>query len=372
MVVVWIIVAVLFIAFMIITHEAGHFFAARAVGIKPTTFSIGFGPEIAGWDRNGTHYAVKWFLAGGSVKILGMDPEEEVPPEDEPYSYYSAPHWKRAVVIVAGSFVHICIALLLFYLIFWPVGYQVLTGRIAEVQRTVTVAEGEVRDGPGYVAGLERGDLITSVDGRTVSDWNELSAALQEKPGETVSLTFRRGERELSATAGLLDIDGRGILGIRVDVNSTYTRRSDPLTAVGQAFKEMGRVSVALAKGLGSLFSVKTLRELLGMAPRTQESPQSIVGATRLTFEAAGQGVSVFLYVVAYLFFFLAIFNLLPLPPFDGGHLLVIVIEKVFHREIDIRKLVPVAWAVIVILSLVALRLAMLDIFNPLRNPFQP
>ncbi len=372
MVVVWAIVVILFIAFMILTHEAGHFFAAKAVGIRPETFSIGFGPEIVGWDRKGTHYAVKWFLAGGSVRILGMDPDEEVPEEEKPYSYYAAPHWKRAVVIVAGSFVHICIAFLLFYIIFWPVGYQVLTGKMATVQKTVKATDGQVYPGPGYTAGLQKGDTITAVDGKKVSDWNQLSAELQKRPGETVNLTFKRGRQTLSTSAKLLDIDGRGILGVVVDLNSVYTKRSNPAAAVGQAFQEMGRVSVALVKGLGSLFSVRTLKELLGLAPRTQESPQSVVGAARLTFEAAHQGISVFLYVVAYLFFFLAIFNLLPLPPFDGGHLLVIIIEKVFHREIDIRKLMPVAWAVIIVLSLVALRLAMLDIFDPLRNPFKP
>ncbi len=90
-----------------------------------------------------------------------------------------------------------------------------------------------------------------------------------------------------------------------------------------------------------------------------------------MTFQAAHQGASVFLFWVAYLFFFLAIFNLLPLPPLDGGYLLVIIIEKLFRKKIDVRKLIPVAWAVIILLSIVALRLAMLDIFNPLKNPFK-
>ncbi|HEY5532607.1 MAG TPA: site-2 protease family protein, partial [Candidatus Anoxymicrobiaceae bacterium] len=139
-----------------------------------------------------------------------------------------------------------------------------------------------------------------------------------------------------------------------------------------QAGREMGRVSVALGKGIASLFSLHTLKVLFNMTPRNQESPQSIVGATRVAFQAAGQGISVFLYVVAYLFFFLALFNLLPLPPFDGGHLLVIIIEKVFGKRIDVRKLMPIAWAVIIVLSIVALRLAMLDIFKPLPNPFKP
>jgi RIP metalloprotease RseP len=261
---------------------------------------------------------------------------------------------------------------LIFYLIFWPVGYRVLTGKIGEVQKTVRLSSDEVLDGPAYEAGLKKGDLVKSVDGVQVHDWSSLSEELQMRPGEEVTLVVQRGSESFTAKAGLLDIDGRGILGIRVDTNDVFTKRSNPLTAVGQAFKEMGRVTVALFKGLGSLFSMKTLKELLGISQRTQESPQSIVGATRLTFQAAGQGISVFLYVVAYLFFFLAIFNLLPLPPFDGGHLLVIIIEKLFHKKIDVRKLMPIAWAVIIVLSLVALRLAMLDIFNPLRNPFKP
>jgi membrane-associated protease RseP (regulator of RpoE activity) len=372
LIVVWAVLIVLFIAFMVMTHEAGHFLAAKAVGIKPETFSIGFGPEIVGWDRGGTRYAIKWIPAGGSVKILGMNPDEEIPEDLKPYSYYEAPPWKRAVVVVAGSFVHLCIALFLFYLIFWPVGYQVLTGRIGQIQKTVKLTSGEVLDGPAYEAGLKKGDLVVAVDGKAVDDWSELSSALQSKPGEQVTLKVQRGDETFTVKATLLDVDGRGILGIRVDTDDTFTRRSNPLNAVGQAVKEMGRVSGALFKGLGSLFSVKTLKELVGLTPRTQESPQSIVGATRLTFQAAGQGASVFLYVVAYLFFFLAIFNLLPLPPFDGGHLLVIVVEKVTGKRIDVRKLMPIAWAVIIVLSLVALRLAMLDIFNPLRNPFKP
>ncbi len=372
MVVVWAILVVLFIAFMIMTHEAGHFLAAKAVGIKPETFSLGFGPEIVGWDRGGTRYSIKWIPAGGSVKILGMNPDEEVPEELKQFGYYEAPCWKRAVVVVAGSFVHICVALFIFYLIFWPVGYKVLTGQIGEVQKTVKLSSGEVLDGPAYEAGMKRGDLIQSVDGKAVDDWSELSGALQSRPGEEVTLKVKRGGEVFTANAKLLDIDGRGILGVKVDQNATFSKKSNPVIAVGQAFKEMARVSVALFKGLGSLFSVKTLKELVGVTPRTQESPQSIVGATRMTFQAAGQGISVFLYVVAYLFFFLAIFNLLPLPPFDGGHLLIIVIEKVFHKKIDVRKLMPIAWVVIIVLSLVAMRLAMLDIFNPLRNPFTP
>lgn len=372
MIVLWVIIAVIVIALMILIHEAGHFFAAKKVGIKVEQFSLGFGPEIVGWDRGETRYSIKWVLAGGSVKILGMNPEEEVPEEDKPRSYTEAPYWKRAVVVLAGSASHVLVAFLLFYLFFWPIGYQVPTGKIGEVQKAVEVSESRKEKSPASQAGLKKGDLITAVNGIEVRDWGALTDQLSRRPGKEVTLTVERGEETIEVRTKLLDVDGRGILGVKVDLKDTYTVRSNPITAFWEALKTTGQVTVLLVKGLGQLFSMRTLKILVGVSPRTVNSPRSIVGATQLTIQAAGQNASVFIFILAQLFLFLAIFNLVPLPPFDGGHLLVIVIEKFTGKTIDMRKLVPVAWAVIIILSVVALRLAMLDIFNPLANPFKP
>ena len=372
MIVVWVLVAVLFIAFMILTHELGHYFAAKAVGIKVEQFSIGFGPEIVGWDRGETRYSIKWFLAGGSVRILGMDPDKEVPEEDVPRSYYSAAYWKRAVVILAGSMVHVLIAMLLFFLFFWPIGYPVLTGRIGEVQKEVEFTDGDVVEGPAYKAGLHDGDLITAVDSVEVHDWAELSSELTSRPGEEVTLEVTRDEKDFKMEVRLLDIDGRGYLGIAVDTGDTYTEKSNPVKAVWQSIRTTGEVTVLLIKGIGKLFSLSTLKMIVGIEPRTADGPVSVVGAAQLTFHAAGESFSIFIFVIAQLFLFLALFNLIPLPPFDGGHLMVIIIEKTSGRTIDLRKLMPLAWAVIIVLSLIAMRLAILDIFNPISNPFTP
>ena len=368
----WIPVFILGIIFMIITHELGHFFAAKAVGIKVEQFSLGFGPEIVGWDRGETRYSIKWILAGGSVKILGMNPEDEIKEEDRGRSYYDVAYWRRAVVVLAGSFVHFLIALMLFYLFFWPLGYRVPTGRIGKAEKTVEVSAGKKMPSPAYQAGLQKGDLITEVNGVPVHEWADLTDELSKRPGEQVDLKVKRGGKVLDFKTKLLDVDGRGILGIEVNIKDTFTRKSNPISAAWEALKTSGEVTVVLVRGLGSLFSLKTLKMLIGIAPRTQESPRSIVGAARLTFQAAGQSVSVFIFILAELFLFLALFNLIPLPPFDGGHLLLIIVEKLTGREIDIRKLVPVAWVVVVLLSIVAIRLAVLDIWNPLKNPFTP
>ncbi len=362
--------ALLVIAFMILTHELGHYFAAKWVGIKVEQFSIGFGPEIVGWDRGETRYSIKWFLAGGSVRIAGMNPEEEIAPEDLPRTYYEAPLWKRSVVILAGSFVHILIALLLFYLVFWPVGHKELTGtnKIGGVQETVQYGDKKEAPGPAYEAGLEKDDVITSVAGNATRDWDELTEQIQKRPGENVEVRYTRGQSRRTAEVKLLKVGERGIMGI---LQSTKTVRSNPIAAIGQAFKAAGQVTAALFEGLVSLFSWSTIKMLLGITPRTVEGPRSVVGAAQLTFQAAEQGWTYLIFMLGQLFLFLAIFNLLPLPPLDGGHLLVIVVEKVFHKKIDMRTFAAIAWVVIIILSVIALRLALMDIFNPLKSPFR-
>jgi len=361
--------AVLVIAFMILTHELGHYFAAKRVGIKVEQFSIGHGPEIVGWDRGETRYSIKWVLVGGSVRIAGMNPEEEVPEEDLPRTYYRAPAWKRAVVILAGSFVHVVIAFILFYLVFWPVGHKELTGSntIGGVQREVQVTRTRSVPGPAYEAGLKKGDTIVSVAGRPTSDWKLLTRVIRRLPGRVVKVDFVRGGSASGVSLKLLDVENTGIMGI---TQSTRTVRSNPVAAVGQSFKALGEVTAAFFKGIASLFSLGTLKMLIGITPRTVKGPRSVVGAAQLTYQAAELGSAYLLFMLGELFLFLAVFNLLPLPPLDGGHLLVIVVEKVFHKQVDVKTFAKVAWVVIIVLSVVALRLALMDILSPLKSPF--
>jgi regulator of sigma E protease len=357
----YVVIAVFVIAFMILTHELGHYFAAKRVGIKVDQFSIGFGPEIKGWDRGETRWSLKWILAGGSVRIAGMNPEEEISPEDLPRTYYEAPYWKRAVVIVAGSAVHVVIALLLFYLLFWPVGHQEVTdtNKIGGVEKTVAISNSKTVPGPAYVVGLEKGDIIKSIDGNPTRDWKQLTTQLSKRPNQTVTLVYQRNGQTYTAEATLIKVDKRGILGV---FQSTKVVRTNPIAAIGESFRTLALTTGAIFKGFANLFSVHTLKLLIGKAPVTAERPRSIIGAGQVAVQAARQGWDIFIFIIAEFFLLLAIFNLLPLPPLDGGHLLVIVIEKVFHRKVNMMKFAAVAWVVIIVLSLVALRLAMIDL----------
>ena len=363
----WIPVFILGIIFIVITHELGHFFAAKAVGVKVEQFSIGFGPEIVGWDKGETRYSIKWFLAGGSVKILGMNPEEEIKEEDRGRSYYEVAYWKRAVVILAGSFVHLVLALILLYLIFWPIGYRVPTGRIDKVPKTIEVSKGKNVPSPAYGAGLQKGDLILEVNGKPVHQWADLQKQLSKRPGKDVYLKVKRDGTVFYVGARLIDVNNKGILGIEVDINDTFIERSNPISAVWQALKLAGSTTVLTVKAMGSLFSMKTLRMLTGAEPRINEGPLGPIGVVRYTYHAASLGVDVFLQVMAYILLFLALFNLVPLPPLDGSYLLIIIVEKITGKEIDMRKLYPVATFVVLIIVILFLWLFVLDIVSPFK-----
>jgi len=369
MIVIWVIVGIIAVAIIILVHELGHYLAARAVGIKVQQFSIGFGPEIAGWDRGGTRYSLKWFLAGGSVRILGMNPDEEVSEEDFPHSYYGVPHWKRAIVVLAGSFAHVLLAMILFYLVYWPIGVPVPKAKVGDVTKTIETSEGKTYTSPAYAAGLKKGDYVVSVNGVRTEEWDELVGELASRPGKNVKLKIVRNGKEIEKTVSLLSVGGRGVLGIKVDMKDTIKRRSNPLKAVVYSAQTTGKLSVLLVKAFGSIFSVKTFKILIGRAERTPESPRSIVGAAQLVAQAARYGLAEFLAMLGQILIFLAIFNLMPLPPLDGGHIIVIVVEKIFKKKVDMRKLTPVAILVIAVLAVIALRLAILDITEPLPLP---
>jgi membrane-associated protease RseP (regulator of RpoE activity) len=367
----YIILVILILIFTILEHETGHFLAAKAVGIRATNFSIGFGPEIVGWDRGETRYSLKWVLAGGSVRILGMNPEDKISEEDKPRSYTEAPYWKRFIVIVAGSAANILLAFLFFYVLILgfglPTQANLNSARIGPVTRYYP---GTKEMSPAYQVGLKEGDLITEVNGVKVEKWADLTKQLRPHAGQTVTIVVKRGTQTLVLHPTLLSVKSNGVTTGKLSIEPYAPReRYNPVTAVWGATKFIGLETAAIGKGLASLFSVTNLKVLLGMKPRTINSPQSIVGGARLSVEAARQGADVFIALMGSIILVIAIFNLLPLPPLDGGHVLVIIIEKVTRRKVDIHKLAMVSWVVIIILSVIALRLAVLDIFNPIRLP---
>jgi membrane-associated protease RseP (regulator of RpoE activity) len=357
---------------VVMIHESGHFFTAKAFKMKVEEFFVGFGPRLWSIRRGETEYGVKALPLGGYVRIAGMNPFQEVPAEEFPRTYAAKPVWQRAVVIAAGPVTHFVMAIVFLSIFFMAIGIRTPTRPlIDEVQ---TKLDG--RTSPAAIAGLRPGDEVVAIDGRRVGSIDRFIAYTRARAGQQLTVTVKRDGRLLTvqATPVLSEVDGKkvGRLGVILD---EAKQRTGPLTAVGRAGIQIGSLVKAIFLRLGDIFGPKGLTrigQLLSGAPRRTDDPTSIVGGARIAGQAAKAGLWDGLFEELVVFnVFVGILNLIPLPPLDGGHLAVLAYEKVARRQPDVRKLVPLTALVAAFLILFVVSLVYLDIVRPLPNPFQ-
>ncbi len=422
-----VLIAPLAIIFLVITHELGHFLAARWAGVKTPEFFVGFGKRIWSTRRGDTEFGFKWILAGGYVKVLGMNPEEEISPEDFPHSYKGVSYRKRFWIIFSGSLVHVFLALLIMFFTIWLIGYPNLdkatstlasVGRYMEVTQqdgtttgitglqdgdTVLAMDGQPvsdravvssylkenpdqevtllieRDGqemevqarseesPAYAAGLREGDTILEMNGQPAADWDEVSSFIKDHPGQEVTILIERDDQKIEVQARLATReDGTGYLGVSPKV---YMEQYSFLGAAGKTGEWFVEASWGVFYGVYRVFNLSTFKQLLGISEPTPERPQTFVGITRTASQFFGEGLFYFLNFFAFICLFLAYINLAPLPPLDGGHLAVLAYERITGREVDIRKLYPVAVAVLAFFAVMFILTLRLDITNPINLP---
>ena len=375
-------VGVLIFAFVvlvvIVAHESGHFFAAKAFGIKVEEFFVGFGPRLWSVRRGETEYGIKAIPAGGYVRIAGMNPFQEPPPEDLPRTFVAKPAWQRAIVLLAGSFTHFVLALVFLAVFFGAIGLpERFAPRVAAVEPTL-----EGGSSPAAEAGIQSGDEFVEVDGRPVRSYQEFVEYTRDRAGQELQLVVDRdGERvSVRVTPVLSPVDGElvGRLGVTLTLGSVLERdRVNPVVALGRGAREVGRMAVGSVRAMGEIFSPSGIarigRQLFGEESRDVErDPAGLVGAARLSGQAVEQGLfEVLFFLFAGFNVFVGILNLLPLPPLDGGHLAVVGIEKITGRRVDVRRLVPLTALVVGFLMLFMVSLLYLDVTRPLPNPFR-
>jgi membrane-associated protease RseP (regulator of RpoE activity) len=395
------------IVVMIFLHELGHYLTAKWAGMKVTEFFIGFGPRIWSFRRGETEYGVKAIPAGAYVKIIGMHNLDEYDPADADRTYMSKPYWRRLSVAVAGSTMHFVLALVSLFTLFAVVG--VPGGRLptneAEAEAIEETAAWEVlevtEDSAAEAAGIEPGDTIVAVDGRAIEGFPAFTRYVADRPGEDVELTVRRGADEFTVDATLGDEhpttgENVGFFGVA----RRYIIPDETLglvDSVGETFSAFGSTVSGTFEGLGRILSPSGLFDLGdrvvsgdedagptvggsgddrdgGGSRTSSDRPVSIVGVTRIGPDLlSSDGLYGFLSLFVLLNVFIGIFNLVPLLPLDGGHVAIATYEKIRSMlrrgepyHVDVAKLLPITYAVVLVLVFIGISTIWLDISDPI------
>jgi membrane-associated protease RseP (regulator of RpoE activity) len=352
------------IVLMVMLHEAGHYWAAKRSGMKVTEFFLGFGPRLWSFRRGETEYGVKALPLGGYVRIIGMNNTEEVDPVDEPRTYRQARYRNRLIVVLAGVTVNIVIAFLLF-------GAVIIGHGTAQPSTTVSSVS---LDSAAHVAGLQGGDKILAIAGTKVDGWESLKTAIEERAGRPTSITIERDGQVSDVTATIGDRAGEGFLGVSPTTEFTSVNAFE---AVPKSLGALKDVTVGTGEALGRLFSPSGVerytQNFTSDAPKAGstadlERPRSLVGIVDQGSDIVGDDIWALMWLLGGISLILALFNLIPLPPFDGGHAAVVVYEwaasKITRRkiEVDYRKLMPVAAIVLVFFLTLSLSAMFLDV----------
>jgi len=317
------IIFIFILSLLIIVHEFGHFIAARRNGVRVENFSLGFGPQIFKKKKHGTEYSLSLFPLGGYVKMAGDSQLEYQGKDDE---YLSKSIGRRFQIIFFGPFLNYILGFLFFWCIFF-VGYPSLTNKI-----------GGLIDGYGAKeAGLAIGDKIISVDGKKVDLWEELQLQIQKrKVKESVELEVVRDNQELKFKVLIKDKVVGDILGAKRSLGIIGISPFDETVEVRHGFFESAYLGFKKTIDL----TILTYRGLWRLVSGKMSMRDSMAGPLEIFFitsKTAKLGIVAVMHLIALLSVSLAIFNLLPLPILDGGHIFFLGLEKLRKKALGIK-----------------------------------
>ena len=377
------VIVVLSLVIMLFLHELGHYLAARKAGMKVTEFFIGFGPKIWSFKRGETEYGIKGIPAGAYVRVIGMNNLDPVPPEDEQRTYRNAKFGQRLLLATAGSLMHFLIAIILLY--------AVLVGSGIQTDESDWTVQDTRPNGPAEIMGIEEGDRIIALNGVPITDWWDFAASISGLPNQPISIQLAR-DGELLTLQGMVGSrstsdqtdQSYGFIGIQRTKFSTL--KSGPIDALGKTGEQFGILTSETIKGLGNFFSPTGLGNFFSEVFEV-DTPQSsakssiagadegrivsVVGATKLGAQLTETGWTGLFLFLATINVFIGIFNLIPLLPLDGGHVMIAIYERLRSRKgtryhADASKLLPLTYLVLFVLIAIGVAAIYLDIADPI------
>ena len=320
-------------------HELGHFLVARWAGVKVLTFSLGFGPELFGFnDRHGTRWKVSAIPLGGYVKFFGDDSEASTPSADalqtmtadeRKVSFHHKKVGPRAAIVAAGPIANFLLAIVIFAALFTFFCKPSQTARVDSIQENSAAA----------TAGFKPGDVVTAINGDAIESFTDMQRIVSTKAGVPLVFTIKRGDEvvKLNGTPQLREIKDTfgnvhrvGILGITraTGPGDTITKPVNPATAVWLGVKETWFVVDRTFSYIGGIFTGRENADQVGGPIRIAQ----------ISGQVATIGLSALIHLAAVLSVSIGLLNLFPVPLLDGGHLLFYAIEAVRGKPLSERS----------------------------------
>lgn len=310
---------------LIFFHEFGHFLIARLFGVGVEKFSLGFGPRLIGKKIGLTDYRLSLVPLGGYVKMVGEEPDEELDPNLVPISFTHKSVLKRFLIVFAGPFFNVLLAVLIFFVISWTTGILILKPAV-----------GSVKEGsPAFSAGFKKGDLITAINAEPVETWEEMAERIGRSKGQTLEIRVRRPEEsvvlsvtpEMITTKNLLGENiRRYVIGIGT-AGETDSKELSLFEAVTESFRQTYAIVELMVVIVAKLLTG-------GISMDTVGGPIMIA---QMAGDQAKAGISSLFQFIAVISVNLAVINLLPIPVLDGGHLLFFLIEALMGRPVNLK-----------------------------------
>ncbi|GIH27413.1 putative zinc metalloprotease [Acrocarpospora phusangensis] len=420
----------LFVGLMvsIALHEIGHLVPAKIFGVRVTQYMVGFGGTLWSRRRGETEYGVKYVPLGGYIRMIGMLPprasddptklrnistgpwqslienaravaSEEIRPGDENRVFYRKPWWQKVIIMAGGPFMNFLLAFVLFAVVMMGFGVLVQKPVLSEVNKCVIpAAQADKRDNclpsdpmtPAAQAGLLPKDRIVSIEGSPISTWEGAQKLIREHGAGPVSLVVERGGRELPLQAQLItqdmpDLENPdklvkvGFLGVKP---TPVMERQGPGYVLSEMWEMTARTAVAMVDIPSKMVGV--WHAAFSGEERDPNGPIGVVGAGRIGGEIAASSaplenkIIIFINLLAGLNLAVGMFNLIPLLPLDGGHIAGGLWEGVKRGwarltrrpapgYVDVAKLLPLTYAMAVVLLFMGGLLIFADIVNPIR-----
>lgn len=320
-------------------HELGHFLVARWAGVKVLTFSLGFGPELFGFnDRHGTRWKVSAIPLGGYVKFFGDDSEASTPSadtlqtmtaEERKVSFHHKKVGPRAAIVAAGPIANFLLAIVIFAALFTFFGKPSQTARVDSIQENSAAA----------AAGFKSGDVVTAINGDAIESFTDMQRIVSTKAGVPLVFTVKRGDEvvKLNGTPQLREIKDSfgnvhrvGILGITraTGPGDTVTKPVNPATAVWLGVKETWFVVDRTVSYIGGIFTGRENADQVGGPIRIAQ----------ISGQVATIGLSALIHLAAVLSVSIGLLNLFPVPLLDGGHLLFYAVEAIRGKPLSERS----------------------------------